>query len=118
MALGHDLRLYQEKGYDLAEVKLIEGGNPGDTKVVIQIFEGPKVKIGSIHFVGCQFATPAMLQTHITTRKPILGLFGKYHRDMLDEDRQKLIEYYQGQGFFEAKVTPVTRRAMTSARST
>ena len=28
---------------------------------------------------------------------------------MLDEDRQKLIEYYQSQGFFEAKVTPVTR---------
>ena len=50
-----------------------------------------------------------MLQTHIATRKPILGLFGKYHRDMLDEDRQKLIDYYQEQGFFEAKVTPVTR---------
>ena len=55
-------RLYQEKGYDLAEVELLEGGNPGDTKVVMQIFEGPKVKIGSIDFVGCQFATPAMLQ--------------------------------------------------------
>ncbi len=103
------LRLYQEKGYDLAEVELIEGGNPGDTKVVIQIFEGPKVKIGSINFVGSQFATPAQLRTHITTRKPILGLFGKYHRDLLDEDRQKLIDYYQGQGFFEAQVSPVTR---------
>ena len=50
-------RLYKEKGYDLAEVELIEGGNPGDTKVVMQIFEGPKVKIGSIDFVGSQFAT-------------------------------------------------------------
>ncbi len=49
------------------------------------------------------------LRTKIGTRKPILGLFGKYHRDMLDEDRQKLIEYYQKQGFFEVKVTPVTR---------
>ncbi len=109
LALGHILRLYQEKGYDLAEVKLLEGGDPGDTKVVIQIFEGPKVKIGSIHFVGCQFASPATLQTHITTRKPILGLFGKYHRDMLDDDRQKLVEYYQQQGFFEARVTPWTK---------
>src|SRR5262249_16999749 len=33
-------RLYQEKGYELAEVELIEGGSPGDTKVVMQIFEG------------------------------------------------------------------------------
>jgi outer membrane protein insertion porin family len=102
-------RLYKEKGYDLAEVELVEGGNPGDTKVVMQIFEGDKVKVGSIHFVGCQFATEAMLRTHITTRSPIFGLFGRYQEGMLDEDKQKLIDYYQGLGFFEAKVTPVTR---------
>src|SRR5262249_3295680 len=102
-------RLYKEKGYDLAEVELLEGGNPGDTKVVMRIFEGPKVKLGSIDFVGNQFATDAQLKTHITSRKPILGLFGRYQEGMLDEDRQKLIDYYQGQGFFEAQVTPVTR---------
>ncbi len=102
-------RLYQEKGYDLAEVELLEGGNPGDTKVVIQIFEGPKMKIGSISFEGCQFASSAVLRTHIASRKPILGLFGQYHRELLDEDRQKLMDYYQGHGFFDARVTPVTR---------
>ena len=102
---------YKEKGYDLAEVlELIEGGGmPGDTKVVMQIFEGPKVHIGGIDFVGNTFATGAMLKTHITSRQPILGLFGRYQEGLLDEDRQKLIDYYQGQGFFEAKVTPVTR---------
>ena len=99
----------RRKGYDLASVTLLEGGNPGDTKIVIEIFEGPKVKIGSINFVGNDFASDATLRTHISTRKPILGLFGKYHRDMLDEDRQKLIDYYYSQGFFEVKVTPVTR---------
>ncbi len=107
--LGQILRLYQDKGYDLAEVNLLEGGNPGETKVVIQIFEGPKVKIGSINFVGNEFASAATLQTHIGTRKPILGLFGKYHRDMLDDDKQKLMEYYQQHGFFEVRVTPQTR---------
>ena len=39
---GQILRLYQDKGYDLAEVNLLEGGNPGDTKVVIQISRGPR----------------------------------------------------------------------------
>ena len=87
-------RLYQEKGYDLASVTLLEGGNPGDTKIVIEIFEGPKVKVNSIGFVGNHFASDAQLRTKIGTRKPILGLFGKYHSDMLDEDRQKLIDYY------------------------
>ena len=109
LAVGQIQRLYQEKGYDLASVTLLEGGNPGDTKIVIEIFEGPKVKVDSISFVGNQFAIGATLRTKIGTRKPILGLFGKYHSDMLDEDRQKLIEYYQAQGFFEVKVTPVTR---------
>ncbi len=109
LALDQILRLYQEKGYDFAQVDLIEGGNPGDTKVVIQIFEGPKVKISAIHFEGNEFATAATLKSHISSRKPILGLFGKYHRDMLDDDRQKLIDYYQKLGFFEVRVTPVTR---------
>jgi len=110
LALGQIQRLYQEKGYELAEVKLVEGGNIGDLKVVFQIFEGPKFKIASVDFKGNVFASDAQLWTKITSRKPILGLVGgKYHRDMLEEDKRKLTDYYQSQGFFEVKVTPVTR---------
>ena len=91
LALGQIQRLYQEKGYELAEVRLVEGGNIGDTKVVFQIFEGPKFKIASIDFKGNVFASDAQLWTKITSRKPILGLVGgKYHRDMLEEDERKL----------------------------
>ena len=56
LAVSQIQRLYVEKGYDLASVTLLEGGNPGDTKIVIEIFEGPKVKVNSIDFVGNQFA--------------------------------------------------------------
>jgi outer membrane protein insertion porin family len=109
LAVSQIQRLYIEKGYDLASVTLIEGGNVGDTKIVIEIFEGPKGRVHSIEFAGNHFASSATLKTKIGTRKPILGFFGRYHSDMLDEDRQKLTDYYQSQGFFEAKVTPVTR---------
>jgi outer membrane protein insertion porin family len=109
LSVSQILHLYHDKGYDLASVSLLKGGNPGDREVVIEIFEGPKVRIGGIDFKGNLFASDAQLKTHISTRQPILGLFGKYHRDMLDEDRQKLIDYYYSQGFFEVKVTPVTR---------
>src|SRR5262245_31350029 len=110
LALQQIQRLYKEKGYELAEIRLVEGGNVGDTKVVFQIFEGPKFKIAGIDFKGNTFASDAQLWTKVTSRRPILGLVGgKYHRDMLDEDARKLREYYQSQGFFEVKVTPVTR---------
>jgi len=110
LALGQIQRLYQEKGYDLAEVKLLEGGNVGDTKVVFEIFEGPKFKIASVDFKGNRYASDAQLMTKIASRRPILGLLGgKYHRDVLEEDARKLRDYYQSQGFFEVQVTPVTR---------
>jgi tRNA A-37 threonylcarbamoyl transferase component Bud32 len=41
-AVGQIQELYREKGYDLASVTLLEGGNKGDTKIVIEIFEGPR----------------------------------------------------------------------------
>jgi RNA polymerase sigma factor (sigma-70 family) len=109
LAVSQIQRLYVEKAYDLASVTLVEGGNTGETKVVIEIFEGPKVKVNSISFEGNHFASDAQLRIKIAARKPILGPIGKYHSNMLDEDRRKLIEYYQSQGFFEVKGTPVTR---------
>ena len=43
------------------------------------------------------------------TSERALERYGKYHSDRLDEDRQKLMDYYLSQGFFEVKVTHVTR---------
>ena len=108
-AIGQIQELYREKGYDLASVTLLEGANEGDTKIVIEIFEGPKAKVTSIHFEGNTFASAATLRTHIGTRISILGFFGKYHAELLEDDRQKLVDYYYANGFFEAKVSPVTR---------
>ncbi len=116
MAVGRILRLYTDKGYDLASVTLLEGGKFGDTKVVFEIFEGPKVKIGSIDFLGNTFASDATLKTHIAARKPILGLFGRYHRDILEEDRQKVIDYYHANGYFEVQVSAVTKFATTPGK--
>lgn len=103
-------QLYSEKGYDTAEVVLLKGGDPGDTTVIMQIFEGEKHKVISTDFVGNVFATDSTLRTKITSRRALLGLIGgKYRRDDLEEDTRKLIDYYHSQGFFEVKVTAVTR---------
>ena len=110
LAVKQIQRLYEEKGYEFAQVDLLEGGEAGDTRVVMQIFEGPKAKVGSVHFEGNTFASDAVLLTKIASRPKFLGLLsGKYHRDALEEDIRKLIEYYQNNGFFDVEVSPVSR---------
>jgi len=101
--------LYEEKGFEKAQVRLIEGGNAGDTKVVIEIFEGPKFKVGSIDFVGNTFVDDGVLATKIESRKGIFGLGAKRHKDGLDADRRSLIKYYEDNGFFDVKVSGIAR---------
>jgi outer membrane protein insertion porin family len=110
LAVKRVQQLYEEKGYELAEVKLLEGGKAGDTRVVMSIFEGPKSRVEGVTFEGNTFASDAVLKTKISSRPAILGLLGgRFHRDVLEEDATKLRKYYQDQGFFEVKVTPVTK---------
>ena len=70
LAVNQILRLYQQKGYALASVTLLEGDSPGDTKIVIEIFEGPKVRIGSVHFTGNIFASDHTLSWVLAFTKP------------------------------------------------
>lgn len=111
-AVSQIRRLYEEKGYEMAEVALLEGGKPGDRKVVYQIYEGPKVRYARIKFTGnsTSVASDALLQTKIGSRTPILGLFGgKAANDVVEEDIRKLTEYYQSLGYFDAKVSTIKK---------
>lgn len=101
--------LYADKGYDLARVKLVEGGRPGDTRVVFEILEGPKHTVGPIDFEGNSFISDAVLHTKIKSRRPILGFGGVFRPETLDKDVQDLVEYYQNQGFEDVRIAPVTR---------
>ena len=119
LAISQIQRLYVEKGYDLASVTLIEGGNTGDTKIVIEIFEGPKFKIESIDFVGNTFVEDGVLggqpllrvvkcrsffrcigkSFHGTDRVALVGVGGRvleglealHERQAGDEERRQLL---------------------------
>ena len=110
-AVSQIQELYREKGYDLASVTLLEGGNQGDTKIVIEIFEGPKAKVTSIDFKGNHVRFGCNVENSYRHPKIHFRSFvpGKYHAELLEDDRQKLVDYYYANGFFEAKVSPVTR---------
>ena len=118
MAVRQIQSLYTEKGYDFANVKLIEGGNPGDTRIHYRIFEGPKSQIGRVEFVGNTVFVADLLRTKISLGSKLLGLLpGTFQIDEVDADVRKLVEFYQNVGYMDTQVTPIIRRGETRGRS-
>lgn len=102
-------RMYHDKGYEWAEVRLLEGDKPDDTQVIFEIFEGPKCRLRSIDFTGNSYVSAGVLRTKISSKTAILGIGGIYHREDVEDDARKLREYYHTQGFFEVNIRPVVR---------
>ena len=113
LAVGRIEQLYKEKGFDFAEIKIVEGGKPGDTRAIFQIFEGPKCKVTKVDFEGNVAVDSRMLSTKVRTGKNFLLLGGLYHAEDVEEDRGKLLDYYHGLGYFRASIDPVKRTGGT-----
>lgn len=97
-------RKYKEKGRLLARVELVEGTKSDDLRVVFRVTEGPVIRINSIRFEGNHFVSAARLKTQIESRATILGFFGEYDPERLDNDVLRLLKYYHTFGFFEARI--------------
>jgi outer membrane protein assembly complex protein YaeT len=98
----------KEQGRLLATVTLEEGGNPGDSRVVYNICEGPVVRVRSISFTGNDtLATQARLRTQIDSSRAFLGLplGGTYNPALIDHDTIKLTEYYKNNGYLDVRIT-------------
>jgi outer membrane protein insertion porin family len=99
---------YQDKGYYFVNVQLEEGGKPSDKRIVINITEGPIVRVRHTWFVGnATLATQARLRTQIDTSRMFLGLpiGGVFRPALVNNDVLKLKEYYKGNGYLEASVS-------------
>jgi outer membrane protein assembly complex protein YaeT len=98
----------KESGRLWAKVHLEEGANPGDTRVVYNICEGPVVRVRSTSFTGnATLATQARLRTQIDSSRAFLGLpvGGTYNPAMVDHDAIKVAEYYKANGYLDVRVT-------------
>ncbi len=97
---------YNEDGRPFASCQLLKGGETGDTEVVFNITEGPKVAVRDIRFEGNAFVSGAVLNTHVQSSRQILRLFGgRLNSDMLNADLQALETYYHSFGFHDVKVS-------------
>ncbi len=98
---------YESKGFSGVTVEIAEGDKPGDRGAVFLINEGKKLKFRSISFEGNsrEIAPDGRLKKVIQSRTPILWVLkGEVDHQTLDEDRERLLEYYRSLGFFKATV--------------
>jgi outer membrane protein assembly complex protein YaeT len=105
MAVISILKKYQEMGRLYASVELVEGANPGDTRVVFRITEGRVVKVGRVSFEGNSFVSGERLRVKTQTSRTLLGVGGDYNPGMVDFDVSALEEYYRTFGFQDVRVT-------------
>jgi outer membrane protein insertion porin family len=77
--------------------------------VTFSVGEGPKIKIRSVDFAGNQAISDGKLQKKMKENKPkgVLGFItggGTYKEAEFEEDAAKVVEYYQNQGYPQARV--------------
>ena len=86
-----------------------EGDKPVDKRVVLRVDEGRVERIWSVRFVGNDpsLVTDARLKTLIKSKPGFMKyLFrGKVDLSVIEEDRQLLVAYYRGLGYFRAEVS-------------
>lgn len=98
---------YNEEGRPFAACELIKGGEPGDTEIIFNITEGPKVRVKAIGFTGNSFVSAEVLRTHINASNGLLrlGMYGTpYSAALIDNDIAELIKYYRNFGYHDVRV--------------
>src|SRR5262249_16764960 len=104
------LNMYEEQGRSFASCTLVKGGQLGDTEVVYQIVEGPKVKVRDIQFIGNNFVRGAHLATQFHSSHGWYHLLGgNYNSKMAEADACELIKYLKKLGYQDVKVSLETQ---------
>lgn len=102
---------YQGRGYNKAQVTILEGTKPSDKGISFLIDEGLSEKIWNVEFVGNEFLPSSRLKTIIKSKPPVLKVLkGYFDRDQLDADVDLLTAYYRSFGYFQAKVSRKVER--------
>jgi outer membrane protein insertion porin family len=99
----------KEDGRAWATVKVIEGMQLTDKRVVFSITEGPVVKVKSVSFKGNTQNSSGRLSTQIDLKSPLYGqirfLNNRFNPLQLEEDKKKIMNYFHKLGHLEARVS-------------
>ena len=112
-------KAYTENGYEDPQVdpSIVDMGNTGEKKILFNIDEGVKAKIAAIDFTGNRHFSSRRLRSvmkEIKTHNIVTWIRKKdlYIPSKLDEDMERLKNYYQDFGYFdvafgEPKITTI-----------
>src|SRR5689334_15589922 len=87
---------------------------PSSLNIVFKVDEGPKVKVGTIDIEGNTAFSDRVVRRAMRNLRPIgiprsivaENLFSKtYDSTKLEEDEQRIVQFYQSQGYFTARAT-------------
>ncbi|MEP6715729.1 MAG: outer membrane protein assembly factor BamA [Terriglobia bacterium] len=110
--------LLSERGHEFATVTPeLRRIPPASLEVIFQVNEGPKVKVGTITITGNEAFSERQVIRAMKNLKPIgipysiyfEDLFAKtYDKDKLEEDKERVRDAYQKDGYFTAKALEQT----------
>jgi len=104
-------KFYQDKGYLNIAIKIVEktdSSRGNNATMKIDIVKGKKVKISEIKFEGVRELSEATVRKKLknTKQKEFYRLFSpsKYIPKKFEEDKVKLVEFYNKKGYRDAQI--------------
>ncbi|MEY2408121.1 MAG: outer membrane protein insertion porin family [Verrucomicrobiota bacterium] len=104
-------KLYEKSGYPKTVVNYIPDAPSGRATVTFEIVETPKVRVSDVQFEGAESFKQKKLRGQLKTKRhwwlSWLTRSGVLKEDQLDEDREKLAEFYRDAGYIDFELKEV-----------
>ncbi len=98
-------KLYAKKGYSQAVIKYDITEKDNKVVIIIDIFEGARIRIRKIIFKGSDSYRDKKFFKLIKTKKKGWFNSGFFKEDVLSEDEDRIRGFYQFEGFIDAQVS-------------
>jgi outer membrane protein insertion porin family len=116
-------KLYQKSGYQQTQVRYVPNIDErvGRGTVTFEIQETPKIKITDVVFDGAQAFKQSKLRRTVKTRRHWMFSWltgsGKLKDDVLEDDKERLTEFYFNEGYVDFELKDVQRVAQSSNKT-
>jgi len=100
-------KMYQKAGYPQTEVKYVMNTDQraGRSSVLFEIKESPKVKVIDVYFEGANAFSQKKLRKVLKTRRHWMFSWltgtGVLKKDVIEEDKERLAEFYRSEGYID-----------------